>query len=473
MPGGPKSTLPAGYASAAKPPVAASAQDDSAAPSAGGGAAASKSMFSVFSAEESTSQTQSRATIACGIRESMPLFESEKPNGSISVEQPETTGSMARYTTYLVVGTLDGVHFQQRKRYSDFEWLRKALVSHFPGVLVPPIPKKQLMNRFDEAVIEVRRSGLEEFLRRCACKKQIVRDTPLLRGFLQQPLDGMEELKKQFDNRPIGEMCREFKVAFASELRNMSVDKTPTDDSQLEQCREFLEAQVVCLRDLTAELGHAADAQRSVNTAVVAAQKKLAVLCCEEPAHGAPARPRRAGNGEQQRNELLATLRQQQPTLDKAPCLHYDLLQVAADREIEDAEAMQDALRSLQELRDSMTEAKRRVNADEAGLLALQGSGSTGSWASVTGMFNTKDKAAQEADLRSSLERHSTKAVLSEEWYLAARSIAIGREVEAFFLEKSALHEWAKCQFAKRSHETARAVSEIWGRAAPAGAPEH
>ncbi|CAK0849114.1 unnamed protein product [Prorocentrum cordatum] len=95
----------------------------------------------------------------------LPLFEAAEACGQAWVERPETAGSAVnRYTTYLVRGTLgrEEAAFSSRRRYSDFEWLRKALVANFPGVRVPPLPRKQRAGRFEDAFVEARRSGLED-----------------------------------------------------------------------------------------------------------------------------------------------------------------------------------------------------------------------------------------------------------------------------------------------------------------------
>eukprot|EP00929_Paragymnodinium_shiwhaense_P060418 TRINITY_DN3017_c0_g1_i1.p1 TRINITY_DN3017_c0_g1~~TRINITY_DN3017_c0_g1_i1.p1 ORF type:complete len:185 (+),score=9.19 TRINITY_DN3017_c0_g1_i1:74-556(+) len=92
------------------------------------------------------------------------------------VEKPETVGSaVQKYTTYLVNGKLhDGATFSSRKRYSDFEWLRKAMGEQFPGICIPPLPKKQKLGRFEDThssrgLPGMPRQGLRPRLRWSAC----------------------------------------------------------------------------------------------------------------------------------------------------------------------------------------------------------------------------------------------------------------------------------------------------------------
>lgn len=91
----------------------------------------------------------------------------------INITDPvENKDGMNRYITYKVntETTLEEFEFKSfsvLKRYSDFAWLREALLHQLPGVIVPPLPPKVVMNLAPE-FIEVRRRGLERFMTRCA-----------------------------------------------------------------------------------------------------------------------------------------------------------------------------------------------------------------------------------------------------------------------------------------------------------------
>jgi len=52
-----------------------------------------------------------------------------------------------------------------RRRYSDFEFFRDILERESARVTIPPLPGKVYFNKFDDAVIEERRKGLERFLK--------------------------------------------------------------------------------------------------------------------------------------------------------------------------------------------------------------------------------------------------------------------------------------------------------------------
>ena len=53
------------------------------------------------------------------------------------------------------------------RRYSDFEWLQSTLKQTLFCTLVPPLPDKQVIGRFNDEFIEIRRRGLQRFLDRC------------------------------------------------------------------------------------------------------------------------------------------------------------------------------------------------------------------------------------------------------------------------------------------------------------------
>lgn len=48
--------------------------------------------------------------------------------------------------------------FSVIRRYSDFTWLRDTLKQQLPGVIVPPLPEKAVMNNFSPEFIESRYS---------------------------------------------------------------------------------------------------------------------------------------------------------------------------------------------------------------------------------------------------------------------------------------------------------------------------
>jgi sorting nexin-1/2 len=65
------------------------------------------------------------------------------------------------------------------RRYSDFLWLYEKLQTERAGAIVPPLPEKQPMGRFNPAFVEARRRELERFLRRVAIHPELQDSTSL------------------------------------------------------------------------------------------------------------------------------------------------------------------------------------------------------------------------------------------------------------------------------------------------------
>jgi len=98
----------------------------------------------------------------------------------INVGSPVQRGdAMARWTEYLVTTKSgDGLETNVYRRYRQFAWLREKLLE-IRGVLVPPLPEKQVFGRFESGFIERRCLRLEIFLRRVLANKLLSKDNSL------------------------------------------------------------------------------------------------------------------------------------------------------------------------------------------------------------------------------------------------------------------------------------------------------
>ncbi|KAJ1958132.1 Vacuolar protein sorting-associated protein vps5 [Dipsacomyces acuminosporus] len=94
------------------------------------------------------------------------------PKFSIQVMDPvKVSDSLKSYIAYKVKTQSDAPMFREsemvvRRRYRDFDWLIQELVARHPGIIVPAIPEKQSMGRFEDEFVESRRAGLESCLTR-------------------------------------------------------------------------------------------------------------------------------------------------------------------------------------------------------------------------------------------------------------------------------------------------------------------
>jgi hypothetical protein len=69
------------------------------------------------------------------------------------------------------------------RRYSDFLWLRNTLIKFFPGYLIPPLPKKKIMKKLDDAHLIKRMRSMEAFLINISRSKEL-RNTNIFFDFL-------------------------------------------------------------------------------------------------------------------------------------------------------------------------------------------------------------------------------------------------------------------------------------------------
>ncbi|KAJ4290724.1 PX domain-containing protein ypt35 [Collariella sp. IMI 366227] len=96
---------------------------------------------------------------ACWAR-SVQVTDYVRVNGS-------TTNIGAFVVWNIRVETLNGSRMNIRKRYSEFDDLRKRLVQTFPSfeAAVPALPPKSVLKRFQGKFLEKRRAGLQYFLK--------------------------------------------------------------------------------------------------------------------------------------------------------------------------------------------------------------------------------------------------------------------------------------------------------------------
>ncbi|XP_035286293.1 sorting nexin-3 isoform X2 [Anguilla anguilla] len=105
----------------------------------------------------------------------------------IDVSNPQTVGvGRGRFTTYEIKLKTNLPVFKLKdscvtRRYSDFEWLKSELERE-SKVVVPPLPGKALFRQlpfrgddgiFEDAFIEERRQGLEQFINKLGIESSL------------------------------------------------------------------------------------------------------------------------------------------------------------------------------------------------------------------------------------------------------------------------------------------------------------
>jgi len=83
-----------------------------------------------------------------------------------------------------------------QRRYSDFDWFHQRLRVEFPHVLIPPIPAKSIMNRFNTEFLISRCKSLQQFLV-CVFNHKELRNSDSLKVFLAESDTEFQQLKNR------------------------------------------------------------------------------------------------------------------------------------------------------------------------------------------------------------------------------------------------------------------------------------
>ncbi|KAI1647405.1 Vps5-domain-containing protein [Daldinia loculata] len=121
---------------------------------------------------------------------SVSIEQAAKPSFRIAVGDPHKVGDLtSSHIVYSVrtQTTSKGYkqpEFEVKRRYRDFLWLYNTMHGNNPGVVVPPPPEKQALNRFESNFVESRRAALEKMLNKIAAHPTLQHD-PDLKLFLE------------------------------------------------------------------------------------------------------------------------------------------------------------------------------------------------------------------------------------------------------------------------------------------------
>jgi hypothetical protein len=85
----------------------------------------------------------------------------------VRVGKPELKselGGANKYWVYEIVGEDKFSSFKVCRRFSDFVVLKQALINRWPGCYSPSLPEKKFLGNNEIPFLEVRRTGLQNFL---------------------------------------------------------------------------------------------------------------------------------------------------------------------------------------------------------------------------------------------------------------------------------------------------------------------
>ncbi|KYK70117.1 PX domain protein [Toxoplasma gondii TgCatPRC2] len=389
------------------------------------------------------------------------LWDSEGPHGdfAVSVSDPETrsTGPLGRFTLYLVSGrTVAGAPFACRKRYSDFEWLRMQLVQAFPGVFVPPIPRKQKLGRFDSSFVENRRQGLQEFLQRLFRRRHLAKCSVCVGWLTRSPEGGMDQFKKEVAARPLAEQLGEFQEIFRAQLGESTGRGTRAESDRFIVFKQFLGKQLTTLEELHRHFSRLASLSRSQFGCVSALQNLLRDVCSSEEnlLRQIPDLPIPAV-----RCELATLVSLQRACLVASPAHNYDVMQQVVAKEFDDTECMLEAVAGLERLVQLKRQAQAQIGREENSLRHVLRS-ARGSWLQT--FVHRKDKDAQIAELRASIEALKLQVQVLEQWAEASRLVWVTMEMPKLVTAKSIAFTRAAHAFIDRQQQQFLQEARIW-----------
>jgi len=119
------------------------------------------------------------------------------PTVPVQISNPtkKSEGYGRSYIAYTVTSTHDGKKVDVFRRYSDFVWLRQALEKNFPGCIVPPLPEKAVIGRFQGEFVSQRMRGLERFTTRVMNHDRMKKDPTVIRFLREQQLPQRNTIK--------------------------------------------------------------------------------------------------------------------------------------------------------------------------------------------------------------------------------------------------------------------------------------
>ena len=138
---------------------------------------------------------KSKKEINCQILQKSKLSDIEDIKAIIS--NPRKINDSLLKNNYILYDiTTPKMNWYVNRRYSDFIWLRDILISMFPTIIIPQLPKKKIGNRrFEEDFIQKRIKGLQNFLDEILKNENIKTAEPLIsflslteRNFFEQQM---------------------------------------------------------------------------------------------------------------------------------------------------------------------------------------------------------------------------------------------------------------------------------------------
>eukprot|EP00916_Digyalum_oweni_P014602 GHVL01023961.1.p1 GENE.GHVL01023961.1~~GHVL01023961.1.p1 ORF type:complete len:422 (+),score=77.33 GHVL01023961.1:82-1347(+) len=372
----------------------------------------------------------------------------------VNVTDPETRQSgISRFTTYLISGHEEsGRSFSSRKRYTDFQWVRTALVDNFPGFFVPPIPRKRKIGRFDEEFVERRREGLEAFLKEIFNRPYLA-NLSFFRSWLQRAESGMESLKREIAIRPLVDAYEEYKNIVSSWYKDKR-HKRVTDMGTLRTIGQYLEKNRQALSRIKRSASQLSQSHAAVQRQIEDLQAHLSELnMSEQQFMGVN------DIGTKPRVDLSEPLLCEKEVRSEYLRGNYSIFLSVIMRELQDTECMLDSVASLERLTAMWMQIRSRLGRQQNQQQCIKDS-QHGNM--IVNLFQRKDKDTQLYDLTADVEKSKEMMKCCEEWVSVAAGILVESELVQFTNEKIDNFKLMSNEFSKRQLSQNVQLTEVW-----------
>ena len=197
---------------------------------------------------------------------------------NVKVGDPQKVGDpMTAHIVYTVRTNTDAPNFRASqfsvlRRYRDFRWLHAALVHNNPGVIVPPVPEKVAIGRFQAELVEARRIGLETCINKIAQHPllQVDEDFKL---FLESDNFAVDVKQRDLVKGPIVTPEQKTYKSWGSAVIGVSSaissgHKFHEFDEWFDQQKVYLDSLESCLKQLVKSISHLSNQRKEMALAV-------------------------------------------------------------------------------------------------------------------------------------------------------------------------------------------------------------
>ena len=135
----------------------------------------------------------------CSITEFTPF--SKKENIIVKLSNPEkVSGGIFSKSFILYTVETKPFNYRTKKRYSDFLWLKNVLSLMYSNCVIPPLCKKNYVDRFSDALINKRMRSIEKFMNGLLIHP-LIKNSQILFDFLSiQNEEDFNRKKKKYEN---------------------------------------------------------------------------------------------------------------------------------------------------------------------------------------------------------------------------------------------------------------------------------